>query len=55
MNEEVSRDVTGEADGKNQGVDSRELHKLQDCAWRTQTSPRRLTASDPGFLSRFRG
>ena len=23
MNEEVSRDMTGEADGKNQGVDSR--------------------------------
>ena len=24
MNEEVSRDMTGEADGKNQGVDSRD-------------------------------
>ena len=24
MNEEVSRDVTGEADGMNQGVDSRD-------------------------------
>jgi len=24
LNEEVSRDMTGEADGKNQGVDSRD-------------------------------
>ena len=24
MNEEVSQDMTGEADGKNQGVDSRD-------------------------------
>ena len=24
MNEEVSRDITGEADGMNQGVDSRD-------------------------------
>ena len=24
MNEEVSRDMTGEADGRNQGVDSRD-------------------------------
>ena len=24
MNEEVSRDMTGDADGKNQGVDSRD-------------------------------
>ena len=32
MNEEVSRDMTGEADGKNQGVDSRDvvMHYLNE-------------------------
>ena len=32
MNEEVSRDMTGEADGMNQGVDSRDgvMHNLNE-------------------------
>ena len=32
VNEEVSRDMTGEANGMNQGVDSRDAY-LNDCDW----------------------
>ena len=33
MNEKVSRDMTGEADGKNQGVDSRDVVMQRGDGW----------------------
>jgi len=47
VNEEVSRDVTGEADGKNQGVDSRDgvMH-----IWLSETNDGLKSRSESAFL-----